>query len=405
MDKQNKSVIKAVCLLLSFTLAVVGLSSCGKKGDEEEITRGSEPIVAPSVSQTQYHGEVTTDPAATKNRNTTAAETKADGSQETQAQTEPITFASEAENQAIQEAAKAGGVSADEVAQFVRIMGYDYDPKQGIFYTSYDNWQRQGNFVALYDTAAHYVNMNYKTARIDFGPCDGYNWRMQLWKGEYGVFGGCEAGIYTADPEKNSKLYTAVDDAHMLQWESALYLSENDYNNGNEWFHREWQSHWWLTGFKAGVVNSVVCLDKLRKSGFTGGKTIVKDYISAHHYLVPAPRHAVEPQRNRGRRYSTGPGEAFQMDWGFTKVQAYDGSEYNAACFAMICHHCGQRYVEFFPNAKQENLFIGMIHAFRYMGVPQYVLTDNTQRRVACLLSLHLRLALFQCAVGGLFCK
>ena len=55
----------------------------------------------------------------------------------------------------------------------------------------------------------------------------------------------------------------------------------------------------------------------------------------------------------------------------------YDGSEYNAACFAMICHHCGQRYVEFFPNAKQENLFIGMIHAFRYMGVPQYVLTDN----------------------------
>lgn len=116
---------------------------------------------------------------------------------------------------------------------------------------------------------------------------------------------------------------------------------------------------------------------KLRKSGFTGGKTIVKDYISAHHYLVPAPRHAVEPQGNRGRRYSTGPGEAFQMDWGFTKVQAYDGSEYNAACFAMICHHCGQRYVEFFPNAKQENLFIGMIHAFRYMGVPQYVLTDN----------------------------
>lgn len=128
---------------------------------------------------------------------------------------------------------------------------------------------------------------------------------------------------------------------------------------------------------KGGVVNSVVCLAKLRENGFTGGKTIVKDYITTHQHLVPAPRHAVEPQGNRGRRYFTGPGEAFQMDWGFTKVQAYDGSEYNAACFAMICHHCGQRYAEFFPNAKQENLFIGMIHAFRYMGVPQYVLTDN----------------------------
>ena len=43
----------------------------------------------------------------------------------------------------------------------------------------------------------------------------------------------------------------------------------------------------------------------------------------------------------------------------------------------MICHHCGQCYIEFFPNAKQENLFIGILHAFRYMGVPKYVLTDN----------------------------
>ena len=33
--------------------------------------------------------------------------------------------------------------------------------------------------------------------------------------------------------------------------------------------------------------------------------------------------------------------------------------------------------MEFFHNAKQENLFIGMIHAFRYMGIPKYVLTDN----------------------------
>ena len=55
----------------------------------------------------------------------------------------------------------------------------------------------------------------------------------------------------------------------------------------------------------------------------------------------------------------------------------YDGSEYNAACFAMVCHHCGQRYVEFFPNAKQENLFIGIIHAFGYMDIPKYILTDN----------------------------
>ena len=65
------------------------------------------------------------------------------------------------------------------------------------------------------------------------------------------------------------------------------------------------------------------------------------------------------------------------MDWGFVTVEQDSGVSYRAACFAMICHHCGERYVEFFPNAKQENLFIGMIHAFQRMGVPEHVLTDN----------------------------
>ena len=71
---------------------------------------------------------------------------------------------------------------------------------------------------------------------------------------------------------------------------------------------------------------------------FTGGKSIVKEYISSHQYLVPAPRQASEPQRKHRRRYFTSSGEASQMDWRFTEVQAYDGSENNAACFAMICH-------------------------------------------------------------------
>lgn len=116
-----------------------------------------------------------------------------------------------------------------------------------------------------------------------------------------------------------------------------------------------------------GITNSVVCLERLRQEGFTGGRTTVKDYIAAHKYLVPVRRTQTAPQGNRGRRYMTGPGEAFQMDWGFTKVLNPNGAEYQVACFAMICHHCGQRYVEFFPNAKQENLFIGMIHAFQHM--------------------------------------
>lgn len=42
-----------------------------------------------------------------------------------------------------------------------------------------------------------------------------------------------------------------------------------------------------------------------------------------------------------------------------------------------VCHHCGQWYVELFANARQGNLFIGMIHASQYIGIPCFVLTDN----------------------------
>ena len=126
-----------------------------------------------------------------------------------------------------------------------------------------------------------------------------------------------------------------------------------------------------------GVTNSSVCLERLQELGFTGSRSTVKRYIAAHKQLIPAKRQQVAPQGNRGRRYTTDPGEAFQMDWGFTDVLDYTGSVYRVACFAMVCHHCGQRYVEFFPNARQENLFIGMVHAFQYMGIPHFVLTDN----------------------------
>ena len=128
---------------------------------------------------------------------------------------------------------------------------------------------------------------------------------------------------------------------------------------------------------RQGIKNSSVILERLRQAGFEGGATIVKEYIAAHKNLIPAKRQQAAPQGNRGRRYTTDPGEAFQMDWGFTDVLNYDGCAFRVACFAMICHHCGQRYVEFFPNARQENLFIGMVHAFQYMGIPRFVLTDN----------------------------
>ena len=131
------------------------------------------------------------------------------------------------------------------------------------------------------------------------------------------------------------------------------------------------------TLLKNNVTNAVVCYDRICELGYSGSQTQVRVYIENHKDLIPPKRQQVSAQGNRGRRYETDPAEAYQMDWGFVNVETGVGTGYRAACFAMICHHCGQMYIEFFPNAKQENLFIGMIHAFYYMGIPKYILTDN----------------------------
>ena len=128
---------------------------------------------------------------------------------------------------------------------------------------------------------------------------------------------------------------------------------------------------------RKGVTNSSVILERIRELGYDGGISILKDYIRRHRDLVPAPRHIVASTGNRGRRYTTGRGDCYQMDWGFVNVVDVAGNGWRCACFVMVCHHCGFRYVEFFPNARHENLFIGVIHAFSVMGIPKRVLTDN----------------------------
>jgi Transposase and inactivated derivatives len=128
---------------------------------------------------------------------------------------------------------------------------------------------------------------------------------------------------------------------------------------------------------KKGITNASLVYERIQAEGYRGGLTTVKNYMRKHSNLVPAQRVLAIPTPNRGRRYVTAPGEMFQMDWGFVKILDNYGNEWQCACFCMVCHHCGFRYAEFFPSAKQDNLFIAMIHAFVSMGVPQVVLTDN----------------------------
>ena len=85
---------------------------------------------------------------------------------------------------------------------------------------------------------------------------------------------------------------------------------------------------------RRGVTNSQVIFERLLAQGYDGGLTSVKVYISGHRDLVPAKRKAVAPQGSRGQRFRTGPGEAYQMDWGFVTVVGAGGVERRIACFA-----------------------------------------------------------------------
>ena len=79
---------------------------------------------------------------------------------------------------------------------------------------------------------------------------------------------------------------------------------------------------------RSGVSNSTVCLARLQAIGFSGSRSTVKRYIASHKHLIPAKRQQIAPQGNRGRRYTTAPGEAYQMDWGFTDVLDYNERVY-----------------------------------------------------------------------------
>ncbi len=130
---------------------------------------------------------------------------------------------------------------------------------------------------------------------------------------------------------------------------------------------------------KSGITNSDVLLSVLRKAGYEGGLTTIKTYVAKNRHLCPnVVRNKKVSQGNRGRRYKLEAGDCFQMDWGFVNAVDNDGGLHKLACFVMVCGHCGKRYLEFFTNARQENLLIGMLHGFAYLGgIPKRVMTDN----------------------------
>ena len=170
-------------------------------------------------------------------------------------------------------------VDSEQMRDILNLFGYKYDKSQDIYYTDVEAWQRNFGFADIYDSAAVFTNMWYKTLKIDFE----YNdllWRLQWWKGQYGVLEGAELGVYTKKPENvDSAFYRCAEDENLLEMYFEYYQTTADYNAKNPLFTRYEQEHWWITGFKFGtcdptrnVVKAVlIAKDKEMADGIEAG--------------------------------------------------------------------------------------------------------------------------------------
>ena len=147
--------------------------------------------------------------------------------------------------------------------------GFDYDPGQDIIYSRMDALQRKFGYAYGYDNAALAMSAVIDCEPIFFDYA-GKHWMIELWKGQYGLEAGCEIGVYTRKIGDSSGIYPLLDGtlgrrpgdgaaSHNLFYDCAadgdrLKLSLTLYRDGRALFTRGPELHWWLTGFKWGVL-------------------------------------------------------------------------------------------------------------------------------------------------------
>jgi transposase len=120
-----------------------------------------------------------------------------------------------------------------------------------------------------------------------------------------------------------------------------------------------------------GLENAVVLLRELRARGYTGGYTILKDYLK--------PLRARHPAKAT-MRYETEPGEQAQVDFGVFRYALPSGGTRTVWGFALVLSWSRALYVEFIRRADVATFLRCHIHAFQILGgVPRRCLYDNAK--------------------------
>ncbi|TCP55503.1 transposase [Tumebacillus sp. BK434] len=123
-----------------------------------------------------------------------------------------------------------------------------------------------------------------------------------------------------------------------------------------------------------GCLNAVVILDEIRAAGYTGGITILRDFMRPLRPQV-ASKATV--------RFETPPGRQAQVDWGEFRVD-WHGKKKRLYAFVMVLGYSRMMYVEFTEDQRLETLIGCHERAMRYFGgITETCLYDNMKTVVS----------------------
>src|SRR5271167_3921515 len=123
-------------------------------------------------------------------------------------------------------------------------------------------------------------------------------------------------------------------------------------------------------------ASAMVIAQRLRPLGFTGGLSILKDYLHAVRTETAAKRAYV--------RMEPGPGERFEIDWGHFGALFYQGHARKLYAFCLVECHSRKLFVEFTHSQSFETFVRCHIHAFQAMsGIARELWYDNLATAVA----------------------
>jgi transposase len=114
-------------------------------------------------------------------------------------------------------------------------------------------------------------------------------------------------------------------------------------------------------------------LMRIREQGFTGGYSIVKDYVRS-----------IRPPKSRA--YLTlafAPGECAQVDWGCYGSVAVGNTRRRLSFFGMVLCYSRMLYIEFTVSQSLEHFLACHQNAFDFFGhVPKKIMVDNLKSAV-----------------------